>query len=395
MGTSRNSAGGDGRGAELATGFASLPGVEIAYVCDVDERNVTKAIESVMKKSSHAAPPRSVADFRRILDDKEVDALVIATPDHWHAPAAILACSAGKHVYVEKPCCHNPHEGELLVAAARNHQRLVQHGTQRRSWPGIVEAISRLHAGELGRVLFAKAYYFNKRPSIGRGTPAEPPAWLDYALWQGPAPEQPYRDNILHYHWHWFWHWGTGELGNNGVHSLDVCRWGLGAQYAESVTSTGGKYAHPDDDQETPDTNVVSFDFGDTMATWEQRSWSARTPSDPAAEVTFHGEKGTLTISGGSYAIHDPAGKEVAKGSGSAGNDAHLQNFIDAIRGEAKLNAEIEEGWKSTLLCHVGNIAWRNGRAMHLDPQTHRIANDSAAMKLWRREYREGWEPKV
>lgn len=395
MGTSRSSKGGNGRGAELAVGFAALPGVEVAYICDVDERNVPKAIEAVMKTGKQTATPAGVSDFRRILDDKEVDALVIATPDHWHAPAAILACAAGKHVYVEKPCCHNPHEGELLLAASRKYERLVQHGTQRRSWPGIIEAIAKLRDGVIGRVLFAKAYYFGPRPSIGRGKPDVVPGWLDYPLWQGPAPERPFRDNILHYHWHWFWHWGTGELGNNGVHSLDVCRWGLGADYPQRVTSTGGKYAHPEDDQETPDTNVVSFDFGGTMVTWEQRSWTARASFDSNVEIAFYGDKGALTIAGGGYTIYDPQGQELSRGSGSGGNETHLENFVAAVRGEGKLNAEIEEGVKSTLLCHLGNIAWRTGGTLHFDAGTQKIADNPEAMKLWRREYREGWEPRV
>src|SRR5688572_20135185 len=190
MGTSRSNSGkSPGRGAALAMGLAALPGAEVAYVCDVDEKHLAAAVADVAAKQSR--PPQGVKDFRRILDDKSVDALVIATPDHWHAPAAILACAAGKHVYVEKPCSHNAREGELLVAAARKHKRVVQHGTQRRSWPALVEAVARLRAGEIGRVLSARCWYFNARPSIGRGKPAAVPRWLDYGLWQGPAPERP------------------------------------------------------------------------------------------------------------------------------------------------------------------------------------------------------------
>lgn len=394
MGTSRNSAGGDGRGTELAVGFASLPGVEVAYICDVDERNIPKAIESVTKKGKQERVPQGVKDFRRILDDKAVDALVVATPDHLHAPAAILGCTAGKHVYVEKPCSHNPREGELLVEAARKHNRQVQHGTQRRSWPGLIEGVEKLRSGTIGRVLFGKCWYFGPRPSIGKGKEGPPPEWLDWPLWQGPAPQRPFRDNIVHYNWHWFWHWGTGELGNNAVHYIDVLRWGMGVGLPLTVTCSGGKYRHRDDDQETPDTTVASFDFGTCTLTWEQRSWAPRTAQDPKFEMAFFGESGVLTISGGGYVITDLKGNEIGKGSGPGGNQAHLQNFIDAIRSQAKLNADIEEGNRSTLASHLANIAFRTGTTVHLEPKTGK-AKSKEALKLWNREYRKGWEPKV
>ncbi len=395
VGVSRNSIGGNGRGCELALGLAGLPNVEVAYVCDVDEMHLGKAVDAVSKKSRRA--PRGERDFRRILEDKSVDAVVIATPDHWHAPAAILACAAGKHVYVEKPCSHNPAEGEMLVAAARKYDRRVQHGTQRRSWPALQEAVAKLREGAIGRVLCAQSYYFNQRPSIGRGRPAPPPAGLDWDLWQGPAPVREFRDNYVHYHWHWFWHWGTGELGNNGVHVLDVCRWGLGVDYPVRAVSAGQKLRHIDD-QETPDTNLVTLDFGgekpSTIA-FESRSWAGRTINDPKFDLAFYGEEGSLLINGSGYTICDPAGKELARGSGSGGNDSHLQNFADAIRGAAKLNAEIEEGHKSVLLCHLGNIAWRTQRTVHFDPATRKLADDPETAKLWGREYRPGWEPNV
>ncbi len=396
MGTSRTAKGGDGRGAHLAATLAGLPGVHVAYVCDVDERNVPKAIESVMKKAPQgASAPIGVKDFRKVLDDKAVDALVIATPDHWHAPAAILACAAGKHVYVEKPCSHNPREGEMLVEAAKKHGRLVQHGTQKRTWPGVREAIGRLRAGDIGRVISAKTFYYSDRTTIGTGKPAEVPAWLDWEMWQGPAPEKPYRDNYVHYNWHWFWHWGTGEIGNNGVHFIDVARWGLGAECPKTVSYTGGKYRFPDDDQQTPDTSAAVFDFGDKLLTWENRSWGAQTPVDPAHEILFAGEKGYLGIKGGGYSIYDLKGKQIAKGSGDAGEAQHLNNFVEAVRGNAKLNAPIDEGVKSVLLCHLGNISYRTGKTLHLDPQSHKVVGDPEATALWGREYRPGFEPKV
>ena len=395
MGTSRSTNGGDGRGAHLAATLASLAGVHVAYVCDVDARNVPRAIESVSKHLRDGMPPpRGVHDFRRILDDRAVDAMVIATPDHWHAPAAILACGAGKHVYVEKPCCHNAREGELLVAAAGKYGRHVQHGTQRRTWPAIGEAIERLRAGDIGRVISAKSFYWAGRPTIGRGKTAPVPSWLDWSLWQGPAPQRPYRDNIVHYNWHWFWHWGTGELGNNGVHYLDVARWGLGVDYPQSVSFTGGKYRY-DDDQETPDTTMATFEFGDKFMTWEQRSWAAQTPLDPDYEILFAGEKGFLAIRNAGYTIHEPKGRQTAKASSPGGDAGHLENFIDTIRGTATLHAPIDEGYKSALLCQLGNISYRTGRTIRLDASTHKIADDQEASALWGREYQQGWEPKV
>ncbi len=392
MGTSHTDTGSDGRGIALAKGFAALEGAEVAYVCDVDARSLAYAIETVSKKQSKA--PRGVNDFRRILDDQAVDALVIATPDHWHAPATIMACAANKHVYVEKPASHNAREGELMVAAAQHHKRVVQLGTQRRSWPALREAIEKLRAGEIGRIISAQCYYFNGRPTIGHGKEVAAPQWLDYSLWQGPAPQRPYRDNLVPYNWHWFWHWGTGELGNNGVHSMDFARWGLGVDYPTRVTSTGGKYRY-DDDKETPDTNLVTCEFGDKSVTFESRSWSKKSPLDPDYDICFRGEKGSLVIRGPGYAIYDADGKEQSKQTGAGNDEVHLQNFLDAVVNGARQNAPIVEGVISTLLCHLGNISYRSGRPIRLDPQTHQIAADNEAAALWGREYREGWEPKV
>ena len=382
----------NGRGSDLAQGFSGLDGAEIGYICDVDDRAIAKGIKTSMAKQ--AREPKGVKDFRRIIEDRNVDALVIAAPDHWHAPATILACAAGKHVYVEKPCSHNPHEGELMIRAARQHNRVVQLGTQRRSAPGVNDAIEALRGGAIGRVLFSRGWYNNTRSSIGRGKAVPVPAWLDYELWQGPAPERPYRDNLVHYNWHWFWHWGTGELGNNGIHALDLCRWGLGVDYPVRVSSGGGKYRH-DDDQETPDTHLATFDFGGKTITWEGRSWHPRGFEGLAFGVAFYGEGGTMLIDGGGHRILDFKGNEVGRKGGSGGDRAHLQNFLDSIRNARRPNADIEEGHKSTLLCHLGNIAWRTGHTLGIDPKTGHILDDPRAEALWRREYRPGWEPKV
>src|SRR4029077_20214498 len=252
------------------------------------------------KKKKKAQKPQGVKDFRRILDDKDVDAVSIAVPDHWHTPATMLACAAGKHVYIEKPGSHNAHESELVVAAAGKHKRIVQMGNQRRSWPWVMEAMNALHSGEIGKLYLARAWYTNHRASIGYGKAAPVPEWLDYAMWQGPAPEEAYRDNILHYNWHWFWKWGTGELGNNGVHFLDLARWGLGVDYPKRVTSAGGRYFFAAD-WETPDTQTASFEFADRMILWEQRSCQGRPIEGTRSGVSFHGDKGTLVIIDNGY----------------------------------------------------------------------------------------------
>ena len=382
----------NGRGSALAQTFAANPGATVGFVCDVDEQALAKGAAVVEKATGKA--PTKVKDFRKLLDDKSIDVLVVAAPNHWHAPATILGCAAGKHVYVEKPCSHNPREGELAVAASRKHNKVVQMGSQRRSRPMIIEAVEKVRGGEIGRVMYARTWYNNRRGSIGRGKAAEVPTWLDYALWQGPAPARPYKDNLLHYNWHWHWHWGNGELGNNGVHSLDVARWALGVDFPTRVTSAGGKYRH-DDDQETPDTHMVTYDFGGKTITWEGLSWSAYGPGGSAFGMSFHGDKGTLVLMDTSYKILDPQNKEVATFTGKAVDAEHIANFLDCCRSGSRPNADIEEGHRSTLLCHLGNIAYRVNRVLTCDPKDGHIVGDKEAAQLWSREYQAGWEPKV
>jgi predicted dehydrogenase len=333
------------------------------------------------------------------LEEPELDAVSIATPDHWHAPAAILACKAGKHVYVEKPGSHNGHESELLVAAARKYKRVVQMGNQRRSWPWVIEAIDALHSGELGNVYFARAWYTNHRASIGHGKVVPVPDWLDYDLWQGPAPEWPYHDNILHYNWHWFWRWGTGELGNNGVHALDLARWGMGLDIPRRVTCGGGRY-HFQDDWETPDIAVAIFDFGDKVVAWEGQSCDPHGFEGASFGVNFYGEKGCMAIAGNQckvYDLNDKLTREIKSGQGDLFHydSVHFANFIAGIREGAPLRSEIEDGQKSTLMCHLGNIAWRSGHTINFAPDKRKIIDDKAASALWQRSYRAGWEPAV
>lgn len=394
------------RGAALAEGFASLEGAEVAYICDVDEEALANGVQAV-EDGGQQNSPQEVTDFRRILDDQQVDALVIAAPDHWHAPAAILAMKAGKHVYVEKPCSHNPREGELLVEAANKYGKVVQMGNQRRSWSNVIEGIREVREGAIGDAYFARAWYANTRGSIGTGKKVPVPSGLDFELWQGPAPRRDYQDNLIHYNWHWFWHWGTGEILNNGTHFIDLCRWGLDVDYPGQVSSQGGRYAY-EDDWETPDTQLTSYDFAEGKSiSWEGRSCNGQPIEGDSVGASFHGTDGSLVIHGNGYTRFDNNGKELEKVS-VEGDDAldttgpgfdldadHLGNFRDAIREGSALNAPIDDANISVVLCQLGNIAHRTGRTLTCDPDTGRITGDEEAMQLWGREYEPGWEPTV
>jgi predicted dehydrogenase len=377
------------------------------YVCDVDSRAMDKCIGQLEKIGRQR--PKAQKDFRKALEDKDLDILIVTAPDHWHAPATLLACAAGKHTYLEKPCSHNPREGELLVQSALKHNRRIQMGNQRRSWPNVMAAIRELHAGAIGRPYFAKTWYANNRGTIGKGNPAAVPEWLDYDLWQGPAPRRPYMDNLIHYNWHWFWHWGTGESLNNGTHMVDLARWGLQADYPVKVTSAGGRYRYKDD-WETPDTQIIDIEFpNDTMLSWEGRSCNGKSVEGETAGVVFYGEEGTLQIDAGNTdRVFDRSGKTVKEVRNDIRTDAldrtgpgmeldalHIRNFLDGIKDKARLNSDIEGGHKSTLLMQLGNIALRTGRTLRIDPSNGRILNDRDAMKLWSREYEKGWEPKL
>ncbi|MBM4000716.1 MAG: Gfo/Idh/MocA family oxidoreductase [Planctomycetes bacterium] len=382
-----------GRGASLARTFSDQPNTVVKYVCDVDRERAAPIVKSL--EAATGTAPEIVTDFRQMLDAKDLDALICAAPNHWHAPASILACAAGKHVYVEKPCCHNPREGEWMVQAARAANRAVQMGAQRRSSPGTKAAIGRLKEGAVGRIYLVKAWYNSARDAVGKGEPAPVPPSLDYELWQGPAPRRPYLTNRIHYNWHWFWHWGNGELGNNGVHTLDLCRWGAGVDYPIRVVSSGGRYAF-EDEQETPDTHSVAFEFpGKVQITWDGLSCHRRS----SGFVTFYGDGGALALeSNGAYAIFDSQEKEIERRPGdTVGDKEHAANFLDAIRTDRplSLNTEILEGYKSTLLCHLGNIAHRTGRTLECDPANGMIKHDAEAMAYWGRPYERGWEPKV
>lgn len=397
----------NGRGLEHIKSYTKIPNVEIGWICDVEETARNKGINLVEKLTGKK--PQAVTDVRKLLENKDLTALTIAAPDHWHAPAAIMACNAGKHAYVEKPCGHNPAEGEMLIKSARAHKRYVQMGAQRRSMPNLKEGMKQVHEGVIGNTYFAKGWYANNRKPIGIGKKIPVPSTLNWDLWQGPAPLEDYRDNLVHYNWHWFWNWGTGEACNNGTHEIDCMRWALGVDYPTKVNSAGGRYAAKDDWQ-TPDTQTISFEFGNNKAiAWEGISCNNYSVQGSGRGFVIYGDKGSFVSKGGDdYKIYDTANKVMAESKNVAATDTinsagpgesldipHFKNFIDAIQKDAPLNGEIAEGHKSVLLCHLGNISQRVGRTLTCNPADGgKILNDKAAMQLWDRQYRSGWTPK-
>jgi predicted dehydrogenase len=397
----------NGRGNDMAKKFAKMPDCEIAYICDVDERAMAKTIKDVA--AIQARSPKAEKDFRKALEDKGVDAMYIATPDHWHAPATIIGCSMGKHVYVEKPLSHNPHEGELLVQAARKYNRIVQMGSQRRSGTGIIQMINDIKSGLIGNAYMAKTWYTNNRGPVYLKDAAVP-SWLDYDLWQGPAPRKAYQSGLIHYNWHWRWHWGTGEALNNGTHEVDVARWGLGVEFPTRVSSLGGRYAFKDDWQ-TPDTQTISIEFPENkLILWESRSCNNFKVEGADRGVIFYGDNGTIVNPGGnSYTVYDKKGKLVKNSKDatdsqdttntvSAGGNLdgmHIANFLDCVRTGKTPNAESEIGRRSTLLVQLGNISWRTQQTLDIDSGNGHILNNPAAQKLWSRDYEKGWEPRV
>jgi predicted dehydrogenase len=394
------------RGVVHAQNFSRLKNAEVAYICDVDSNVIAKAVKAATGEGT-TREPKALGDFRRALDDKSVDAISIATPDHWHAPMTLMAMQAGKHVYLEKPSGHNPREDELLIEAARKYDVRVQLGAQRRSSPQFFEALAAVKEGAIGTPYLARAWYANTRGTIGKGKPAPVPSNLDFALWQGPAPRTEYRDNIIHYNWHWFTRWGTGEICNNGTHEIDVARWFLGVDYPTSVVSNGGRF-HFTDDWQFPDTQEATWEFtGGKTIVWHGQSCNGAKMYGRARGTMILGTAGSLTIDQDGWTIADLKDKVVRESSAgkkgdalnTVGDDAltslHMDNFLDAIRTGAKLNLPIDDGAKTGMLCHLGTIAHQTGRKLRTDPKNGHIIGDEAASKLWSRSYEPGWVPKV
>lgn len=388
--------------AHLSALKASRANARISHVCDVDSNILQKFAASVKQELGDS--PETEKDFRKVLSLKEVDAITIATPDHWHTPMAIAGLQAGKHVYVEKPCSHNPAEGALLVQAQQKYGKLVQMGTQQRSSPHTMEIVDKIHNGLIGRPYFAKAWYSNVRKSIGIGKEAPVPPQLDWDLWQGPAPRRPYKDNVQPYNWHWFRIYGTGEALNNGTHEVDVCRWALGVDFPHRITSSGGRYQFKDDWQ-FYDTIVTSFDYDDKMISWESKSCQGMRYYNRDRGSTIMGTTGTVLVDRDGYEIYDLKGVKTSEfkagqqtlstdlvGRDSM-TDAHFANFIAGIQSGAKLNAPVAIGNVAVTMLQLSNIAWEVNRELKLDPQNAHIQDDPEAMKMWGREYEKGWAP--
>ncbi len=387
-----------GQGRTHIQGMGSLANVEVATICDVDE-NISAERAKWMVQDLNLKAPKIEFDLRKVFEDKDIDVVTIATPNHWHSLAGIWACQAGKDVYVEKPCSHNVWEGRQLVQAARKYDRIVQHGTQSRTAPAIREGIQKLQEGIIGEIYMAKGLCYKWRDTIGK-TPDEPvPAGVHYDLWTGPAPERPFSRNRFHYQWHWHWAYGNGDMGNQGVHQMDLARWGLGVGLPSKITAMGGHFMF-DDDQETPNTLLVSFFYPDQgkkgkMLVFETRHWISNHECD--IETGGGNEVGNLFLGSEGYMVMDGSGyktflgKDQKIGPARTEGGNHFANFIEAVRTRQReiLHAEVEEGHLSSALCHLGNISYRLGRTLTFDPKAEKFVGDSEADDMLTRNYRD------
>ncbi len=379
-----------GRGMEHIAAYLKLKDARITTICDVDQGVIGPASKVI--RAVNGSDPKYVQDLRRIFDDPEVDAVSIATPNHWHSLATIWACQAGKDVYVEKPVSHNVSEGRKAVDAARKYHRIVQAGTQCRSHKGIQDAIAFLRSGKLGEIYMAKGLCYKPRGSIGHKPDGNPPEGLDYNLWVGPAEMKPYNPNKLHYNWHWIWNTGNGDLGNQGIHQMDLARWGLNKnELPRTVMASGGRYGYKDDG-ETPNTQAVAFEFDDALLQFEVRGLPTNDEAQAKVGDIFYGTEGVLAIT--SYTTWQTyLGPKLEKGPGGTGGGDHFDNFLKAVRSRdaRSLHGDIEEGHLSSAYCHLGNIAYRLGRKLHINPSTESFVHDSEADAMLTRPYRDGF----
>ena len=379
----------NGRGKALLRGFSRFPNVRVTHICEVDNRVIPAALRQL---PDDYARPQVEADIRRIVENQDIDALVIAAPDHWHALATVWACQNGKHVYVEKPVSHNIIEGRRMVQAARRHNRVVQVGTQRRSSNLFRSAKELVETGRLGKIPFVRAWIAGNRPALPRAQNTEPPQGLNFNLWLGPAPQRPYNSNLVHYNWHWFWDFGTGEIGNNGIHALDMVRGLLPDIGHPQRISSGGGVNFYEDGREVPDTHIATFDVAETTVVWEHRFWSRRGCEDAPWGLSLYGDNGVLIFTGRGWRVEDA--RNGVEGSDTAEDmeRPHQQNFLDCIRNSRRPNADIEEGHLSTRLCHLGNIAYRTQKTLRFNAREENFGTDREANALLGRTYRQGFE---
>jgi predicted dehydrogenase len=379
------------RGKYHVNQYSKLPGARVAAVCDVDTAQTERGI--AIAEKNQGTKPKAYQDLRKLYEDKDIDAVSIATPNHWHALATIWACQAGKDVYCEKPACYNIFEGQRMVAAARKNNRIVQVGMQSRSKPHIIKAVQLLHDGAIGQVYLAKGLCFKRRPTIGH-TPEEPvPPGLNWDIFLGPAPLRPFTKNRFHYNWHWFWDTGNGDIGNQGIHEMDVARWGLGRGLPKGVVSTGGKYVY-DDDQETPNTQIATFDYGDAELMFEVRGLNTGGESglEPAGPNTvgnlFFGSKGYMAVDHRGFQIflgdrREP-GESMKRDQSIEDTGPHMANFLTAIKSRKieDLHGEVAEGATSAALVHMANTSYRLGRRLAFDPDKQNFIADEQANAL-------------
>jgi predicted dehydrogenase len=381
-----------GRGRGLLRGFSQLPDVDVSYICDADQASLERARQVLAGENKPM--PKTTYDMRHLFDDQQVDAVVVATPDHWHAPATILACDAGKDVYVEKPASHNIREGRLMVDAARRNARIVQVGTQSRSRPSSRKAIEIAQSGALGEILMAKAWNVQLRDNIGRKPNSPVPEGVDYDAWLGPAPWIPFNENRFHYKWHWHWHFGTGDAGNDGAHQIDIARWALGVDFPDSASGMGAKVFF-DDDQQTPDTMNVTFQYGRKALIWEMRIWNPYGMDGQENGVAVYGTDASIQIGRWNrrwgYKLYDNKGTLVEHNDADDESDDHMRNFIECVRTRELPAADISAGHISAIHCHLANIVSRTGRTLAFDQETETIVGDAHANLYVKRAYRTHW----
>ncbi|MDX1983285.1 MAG: Gfo/Idh/MocA family oxidoreductase [Bryobacteraceae bacterium] len=393
-----------GRAGSLIAGFAEMPDVDIATLIDVDANQFGAAVQKVESRKGRA--PKTVGDFRRVLEDKSIDAIVIGTPEHWHAIPAILACQAGKHVYVEKPLGHNHREGEAMLAAARKYKRVMQVGIQSRSGPHFAQALEYIRSGGLGRVALAKAWESARQRPVPRVPDSAPPAGVDYDMWLGPAPRRAFNPARFHSNWRWFFDYGSGDLGNDGVHRIDYARRGLeaafqgmGKQLPEwplSVAASGGKL-YFDDAQEWPDTLFVTWDYPGALLTYEMRIWSPHPIDGEQEGAAVYGDNGWVLIGNRGWQAYGPKGEKLpARGESGDDDPAHKRNWVDTIRKGGTPNCDVAVGHVASSMVHFGNIAWRVNRKLQLDAMGRAFRADEEANQKLARTYRAPWMlPKV